>query len=152
CGSYDRSDRSTGPARHRVCESVQPCIDRRTECLRDGARTADLMQLIMEIAMETHAQQELNLREEPGSGTAHPPSTQADGASAQPSELQVVLREAPANHDQHQLVPETSQALAHRFVARWALRWTSRLATLVMALVAVLVSIVAWHHYVMTPW
>src|SRR5215813_12834409 len=106
----------------------------------------------MEIAMETHSQQERNLREEPGSGTADPPSTQADGASAQPSELQVVLREAPANHDQHQLVPETSQALAHRFVARWALRWTSRLATLVMALVAVLVSIVAWHHYVMTPW
>src|SRR5262249_57425859 len=106
----------------------------------------------MEIAMETHFQQELNLREEPGSATADPPSTQADGARAQPSELKVVLREAPANHDQHQLVPKTPHALEHRYIARWALRWTSRLATLVMALGAVLVSIVAWHHYVMTPW
>ena len=110
------------------------------------------MHLIMEIAMETHSQQELNLREEPGSATADPPSTQADEARAQPSELKVALREAPANQDQHLLVPGTLQRLEHRFEARWALRWTSRLATLIMALVAVLISIVAWHHYVMTPW
>ena len=110
------------------------------------------MHLIMEIAMETHSQQELNLREEPGSATADPPPTQADGARTPPSELKVVLREAPANQDRHLLVPETLQTLEHRFEARWALRWTSRLATLIMALVAVLISIVAWHHYVMTPW
>ena len=83
--------------------------------------------------METHSQQELNLREEPGSATADPPSTQADGARAQPSELKVVLREAPANHDPHLLVPETPQALEHRFVTRWVLRWTSRLATVARA-------------------
>jgi len=102
--------------------------------------------------METHSQEELNLREEPGSATADHPSTKADKARAQPSELKVALREAPANQDQHRLVPETPQALEHRFVTRWVLCWTSRLATLVMALVAVLISIVAWHHYVMTPW
>ena len=72
------------------------------------------MHLMMEIAMETHSQQELNLREEPGSATADPPSTKADEARAQPSELKVVLREAPANHDQHLLVLETPQALEQR--------------------------------------
>src|SRR5262249_22802019 len=137
-------------ALHQVCEHVQPRIDRRTERLRDDPRTTDPMHLIMETAMETLTKHELNLREEPGSAPADPPSTQADGA--QHSELKVVLRQAHPKHDQHPSMSVNTPAHERRFVARVVLPWTSRLATLVIALVAVLISIVAWGHYVMAPW
>jgi RND family efflux transporter MFP subunit len=102
--------------------------------------------------METLTKHGLNLREEPGSAPADPPSTQADGARAQHSELKVVLRQAHAKHDQHPSMSVNTPAHERRFVARVVLPWTSRLATLVIALVAVLISIVAWGHYVMAPW
>src|SRR5262249_38520397 len=152
CGSCDRSDQPTDPALHQVCEHVQPRIDCRTERLRDDPRPTDPMHLIMGTAMENLTKHELNLREEPGSATTDPPSTQADGARAQPSKLKVVVRQARAKHDQHPLMPKKPEASERRFVARVVLPWTSRLATLVLALVAVLISIVAWNHYVMAPW
>src|SRR5262245_24745488 len=110
------------------------------------------MHLIMETAMKTLTKHKLNLREELGSATTDPPSTQADGARAQPSKLKVVLRQARPKHDQHPSMSENTPARERRFVARVVLPWTSRLATLVIALVAVLISIVAWGHYVMAPW
>ena len=102
--------------------------------------------------METHTKHELNLREEPGSAPADPPTTHANEARAQPSKLKVVSRQTRAKHDQHPLMPKKPEASERRFVAQWVLPWTSRLATLVLALVAVLISIVAWNHYVMAPW
>jgi RND family efflux transporter MFP subunit len=102
--------------------------------------------------METLTKHKLNLREELGEATTDPPSTQADGARAQPPKLNVVLRQARPKHDQQTSVSENTSARERRFVARVVLPWTSRLATLVIALVAVLVCIVAWGHYVMAPW
>jgi multidrug resistance efflux pump len=102
--------------------------------------------------MENLTKHELNLGEEPGSASADPPSTQADGARAQPSTLKVVLRQARPKHDQHPLMPKNPRAPERRSVARAVLSWTSGLATLVIALVAMLVSIVAWDHYVRAPW
>jgi RND family efflux transporter MFP subunit len=102
--------------------------------------------------METLIKHELNLREEPGSAPADPPSTRGDGAGAHPSELNVALRRARPEHDQYPSMSENTPARERRFVARVVLPWTSRLATLVIALVAVLISIVAWGHYVMAPW
>ena len=102
--------------------------------------------------METLTKHDLNLREETGSAPADAPSTQAVGARAQPSKLNVVLRQARPKPDQHRSMSENTPARERRFVARVVLPWTSRLATLVIALVAVLISIVAWGHYVMAPW
>jgi RND family efflux transporter MFP subunit len=110
------------------------------------------MHLIMETAMETLTKRDLNLREEPGPATTDPPSTQADGARAQPSKLGVVARQARPKQNPHPLIPEKSQAPERRSVARVVLGWTSGLATLVIALVAVLISVAAWGHYVMAPW
>jgi RND family efflux transporter MFP subunit len=102
--------------------------------------------------METLIKHELNLRKEPGSAPADPPSTQGDGARAHPSELNVALRRARPKRDQYPSVSENTPARERRFVARVVLPWTSRLATLVIALVTVLISVVAWGHYVMAPW
>jgi multidrug resistance efflux pump len=106
----------------------------------------------METAMETHTKHELDLREEPVSTPTDSLPTQVDEAGLQPSKLKVVSRQASSKHDQHPLVPKNAQAPERRPAARWVLPWASRLATLAIALVAVLISIVAWDHYVMSPW
>src|SRR6516165_12764279 len=88
------------------------------------------MHLIMETAMETLTKHKLNLREELGEATTDPPSTQADGARAQPPKLNVVLRQARPKHDQHPSMSENTPARERRFVARVVLPWTSRLGDL----------------------
>src|SRR5262249_8866386 len=97
CG---RSDQPTGPALHWVCEHVQPCIDRRTECLRDHPRTADLIHLKMVTAMETHTKHELDLRGEPVSVPADSLPTQVDEARARSSEYKVAACQQRQPQDQ----------------------------------------------------
>ena len=79
--------------------------------------------------METHTRHELNLREEPVSAAADPLPNQADEASARPSELKVVSRQANPKHDQHPLMPKKAQAPERRSITRVLRPWASRLAT-----------------------
>jgi multidrug resistance efflux pump len=102
--------------------------------------------------MEAHFKDESSQREEPRGASPDRTSTQADDAKDQPPRFKVVARHARQRHDQNRLERDKLSTVERPAVAQVLLSWARRVATVAVALAAVLISIVAWDHYLTTPW
>ena len=106
----------------------------------------------MEIVVPAPIKDDSIQREEPQATTADPAAAQAEEARDEPFKFKVVARAARQPHGRNRLTPDELSTVGHPAVKRVLLSWAKKLSTVAIALVAVLISIVAWDHYLATPW
>jgi RND family efflux transporter MFP subunit len=107
----------------------------------------------MEMPVKADTQVGLTQREEAPS--TNPVLSQTDKSGSQPPSFDLVARVRPDAPQEHNRSPSTSKGSlsAEQTRLAGALFSAARtLATMAIALVAVLIAILAWDHYLMTPW